>query len=58
MWIVFVPEIVPKARGTSQHNLMRKTQFKLGFRVLFMCFGCKLQDHAGNTFRVKATTKS
>ena len=23
-----------------------------------MFFGCKLQDHAGNTFRVKATTKS
>ena len=31
-------EIVPKARGTSQHNLKSKTQFKLGFRVLFYVF--------------------
>ena len=35
---MFVPEIVPKARGTSQHNLKSKTQFKLGFRVLFYVF--------------------
>ena len=33
-----MPEIVPKARGTSQHNLKSKTQFKLGFRVLFYVF--------------------
>ena len=31
-------EIVTKARVTSQHNLKSKTQFKLGFRVLFYVF--------------------
>ena len=46
-----MPEIVPKARGTSQHNLKRKTQFKIGFRVFVYVFiGCKFQDHTGNTF--------
>ena len=33
-----MPEIVPKARGTSQHNLKRKTQFKIGFRVFVYVF--------------------
>ena len=35
---LFVPEIVSKARETSQHNLKYKTQIKLGFRVCLMCF--------------------
>ena len=36
-YMLFVPEIVSKARETCQHNLKRKTQIRLGFRVLFMC---------------------
>ena len=56
---MFVPEIVPKARGTSQHNLKSKTQqIKQSLGFWYDLNGCKLQEQSGNTFKRKVTTKS
>ena len=37
--------------GEQANTISReKTQFKLGFRFCLCVCGCKLQEHAGNTF--------